>query len=317
MKLKYFLTKVCATITIFFHCAVLQSVSIPGCLPFGENYSWMPDVQLVQAVRRELKIPDGTLLLQTDMKRLHRLTSIDEGIVLLKGLELATNLQYLHLKGGSIRDLTPLARLTNLQVLILDDNDISNISPLSELTNLQVLSLNYNNIKSLEPVGLTTKYLLDKLINLNSLSLKGNQIHFFGELLVLSQLEHLYVYPNPGAPEGKGKFPSDILLIEELSAIAVDYHICDDKLSNLADLDGDGDVDRTDRYRFLSTSDFQICYDTHKENRSTADVNRDGVVNILDLVATANAFGSDAPDLNGDGVVNILDLVFISNQLGN
>ena len=46
-----------------------------------------------------------------------------------------------------------------------------------------------------------------------------------------------------------------------------------------------------------------------------ADLNGDGVVNILDLVILASAFGKDSPDLNADGVVNILDLVIISNAL--
>ena len=46
------------------------------------------------------------------------------------------------------------------------------------------------------------------------------------------------------------------------------------------------------------------------------DVNGDGVVNILDLVAVANGFGTDAPDLNGDGVVNIQDLVIVANAFG-
>ena len=51
----------------------------------------------------------------------------------------------------------------------------------------------------------------------------------------------------------------------------------------------------------------------------TADVNGDGIVNILDLVFVASRF--DAPDataadLNGDGVVNIQDLVLVSNAFG-
>ncbi|MXV74791.1 hypothetical protein F4Z99_10985, partial [Candidatus Poribacteria bacterium] len=49
------------------------------------------------------------------------------------------------------------------------------------------------------------------------------------------------------------------------------------------------------------------------ETPPTADVNGDGVVNILDLVIIANAFGEAEPDLNGDGVVNIQDLVIVAN----
>lgn len=48
--------------------------------------------------------------------------------------------------------------------------------------------------------------------------------------------------------------------------------------------------------------------------RSFADVNSDGMVNVLDLVQVANNFGQSTPDPNGDGVVNILDLVFVVQQ---
>ncbi len=47
-----------------------------------------------------------------------------------------------------------------------------------------------------------------------------------------------------------------------------------------------------------------------------ADVNGDGVVNILDLTLVAQGFGTDSleADVNGDGVVNVFDLVFVANQ---
>ena len=50
--------------------------------------------------------------------------------------------------------------------------------------------------------------------------------------------------------------------------------------------------------------------------KNPADVNGDGVVNILDLVAVAQALGTDGRrgDVNGDGVVNVFDLVFVANQ---
>ena len=49
-----------------------------------------------------------------------------------------------------------------------------------------------------------------------------------------------------------------------------------------------------------------------------ADVNGDGVVNILDLVVVAQAFGKDSlqGDVNGDGVVNVFDLVFVAGAIG-
>ena len=47
-----------------------------------------------------------------------------------------------------------------------------------------------------------------------------------------------------------------------------------------------------------------------------ADVNKDGVVNILDLTLVAQAIGTGLAegDVNGDGVVNVFDLVFVANQ---
>ena len=47
-----------------------------------------------------------------------------------------------------------------------------------------------------------------------------------------------------------------------------------------------------------------------------ADVNGDGLVNILDLTLVAQGFGAgkEGIDVNGDGVVNVFDLVFVANQ---
>ena len=50
------------------------------------------------------------------------------------------------------------------------------------------------------------------------------------------------------------------------------------------------------------------------------DVNRDGVVNIQDLVLVAGRFGQsrqNSADVNGDGVVNIQDLVLVAGAFGN
>lgn len=47
-----------------------------------------------------------------------------------------------------------------------------------------------------------------------------------------------------------------------------------------------------------------------------ADVNGDGVVNILDLTFLASRFGESSPDVNGDSIVNILDLVLVAQYIG-
>ena len=52
------------------------------------------------------------------------------------------------------------------------------------------------------------------------------------------------------------------------------------------------------------------------------DVNKDGIVNIQDLVLVANSLGQSVPengnpvDVNGDGVVNIQDLVQVAGAIG-
>lgn len=46
-----------------------------------------------------------------------------------------------------------------------------------------------------------------------------------------------------------------------------------------------------------------------------ADVNGDGVVNILDLVIVAESLGTGENDVNDDGVTNVFDLVTIANAM--
>jgi len=55
---------------------------------------------------------------------------------------------------------------------------------------------------------------------------------------------------------------------------------------------------------------------------SPGDVNRDGLVNLLDLVAVSIRYGTQVPlgtpeDTNGDGRVDIFDLVVVATNLGS
>ena len=60
---------------------------------------------------------------------------------------------------------------------------------------------------------------------------------------------------------------------------------------------------------------------TVEERLLTGDVNRDGVVNILDLIRVARQLGQSVAagspvDVNGDGVVNIFDLTLVAQGIG-
>ena len=60
---------------------------------------------------------------------------------------------------------------------------------------------------------------------------------------------------------------------------------------------------------------------TVEERLATGDVNRDGVVSILDLILVARQLGKSVPanspvDINSDGVVNIFDLTLVAQGIG-
>ena len=80
------------------------------------------------------------------------------------------------------------------------------------------------------------------------------------------------------------------------------------------------------KFQFASTPGDDISagpheiYLTVEEQLATGDVNRDGVVSILDLVLIVRQLGQSVPagspvDLNGDGVISVLDLVLVAQRI--
>ena len=73
----------------------------------------------------------------------------------------------------------------------------------------------------------------------------------------------------------------------------------------------------------LLVSTVSHAQDTDPDILRSADVNNDGVINILDLTLVASHFGETPtadqnpnPDVNGDGTVNILDLTLVASHFG-
>ena len=68
--------------------------------------------------------------------------------------------------------------------------------------------------------------------------------------------------------------------------------------------------------------DYPAIIDTENETEQLAeDVNRDGSVNLQDLIFVASQFGQtgddNAADVNGDGIVNIADILLVAAALAN
>ncbi len=66
-------------------------------------------------------------------------------------------------------------------------------------------------------------------------------------------------------------------------------------------------------------ADVNAVYKRPPDPVASVDVNRDGIVNILDLVSVSANFGKTGQspaDVNGDGVVNIIDLVKVAGEMG-
>ena len=66
-------------------------------------------------------------------------------------------------------------------------------------------------------------------------------------------------------------------------------------------------------------ADVNAVYKHPPDPVASADVNADGIVNILDLVSVSANFGKtgeNTADVNGDGIVNIVDLVKVAGEMG-
>ena len=148
----------------------------------------MPDLNLRQAVRETLELPDGIPLTQATMLRLTGFNADSRGVRDLTGLEHAMHLTWLNLGGNEIQDLSPLAGLTRLKGLWIYRNPISDISPLETLANLETLDVGACQLSDIRP--------LEKLTRLESLRLHVNSIRDIGPLVKLKRLRELWLQYN-------------------------------------------------------------------------------------------------------------------------
>ena len=254
------------------------------------------------------------------LKNLKNLTWIDldgNQISDMSPLKNLKNLAFLDIDGNQISDVSPLKDLTNLTWLDLDDNQISDVSPLKNLKNLTYLDLEVNQISDVSP--------LSALINLTELDIHDNQISDLSPISTLTNLKMLDL---------EGNEVSDLSSLKNITNLTA-LNLRDNGISDVSPLSGLINLKMLD-LRSNQISDFSPItglignleeYYVDAPSIKTTDVNRDGVVNIVDIILAASNYDTPDleslagmniyPDVNSDGVVDIRDLVLIAAEIGS
>ena len=268
-----------------------------------------------------------------------------------------TKLQTLHLLHTSISDLSPLAGLTKLETLYLSNNSISDLSPLVANTGLgdgdtifvfgnplsdisihtHIPTLRNRGVTvhrttlflpTINPVSIGEIFTLDLIIE-DVVDLAGWQLDIEFNTAVLSAVsvsegdfllkeggQTLFLAGNIDNADGKITAVSAAFLgIGDISGTGVLFSVTFEakaagegriKLHNVKL----GSIDRDDIPYEIAAYPFSF--------KPRYDVNKDELVNILDLILVSQNLSQADPqtDVNGDGMVNIFDLIAVSQHLG-
>ena len=197
----------------------------------------------------------------------------------------------LSVRRASIGDLTGLEWATNLKTLLLPNNSISDLSPLKSLIHLSWLDLGGNRVSDISPLaGLT---------GLRLFFAGGNRIADLSPLADLTNLTYVILNSNS---------------ISDLSPLVAN--------TGLGREDAVQVKNNPLSYRTILTDipklrERGLAIGFTKRPPRAEDVNRDGWVNVSDLVLVASGLGNEgrnlAADVNGDGVVDVQDLVLVAN----
>ena len=106
----------------------------------AQNVS-IPDANLREVINETLnRVPNAQITVE-DTQALRELRADSRDIQGLRGLEAATNLEFLRINDNSISDLSPLAGLIKLRDIRIRNNNIQDLSSLSGLINLTGLDI--------------------------------------------------------------------------------------------------------------------------------------------------------------------------------
>ena len=154
-------------------------------VPDGAVVAEIADPAIRGILEAVLRKGPGWPITANELAEVEGLEVSNRNVETLSGLELATELTYLDLRGNAITDLRPVADMALLEFLHLDGNHIDDIGPLARLP-LRALSLSDNMVEDLRSLA--------GMDGLYWLALNGNSIR---DLPVLPRrLSYLYLTDN-------------------------------------------------------------------------------------------------------------------------
>ena len=257
----------------------------------------------------ELYLDDNEITDVSPLENLTYLTKLnlnDNKISDISTLKYFTNLVFLDIHGNQISDMSPIKNMKKLKDLRFHENQISDMSPLIDLKKLNALKSDDNAISDVSP--------LEDLANLTELDLSGNAISDVSPLKNLTKLRKL---------ELDGNQISDVTPLKDLTKLTV-LNLSDNYISDFSPITEL--IDNLIEYDFSNQTKSPTNVGSESPF-SLADVNRDSVVNVADLVLVAQNFHNPDldvlaetniyPDVNNDGVVDLIDLLTVAVEMGS
>ena len=260
-----------------------------------------------------------------------------------------TNLTGLHLWDSNISDISVVSGLTNLEYLGLSNNSISDISLISDLTRLTELHLSNNRISDISPLVANTGLGEEAYVDVRGNLLSYQSIHTDLPALQSRGIEIYFdIQPHPallkisgdnqtGATRAALSAPFVVEVQDAKGATSVGVSVAFTVTAGGGTLsttnittDTNGRAQSTltlgpnlGTHTVSVTADdieSQVIFNANADTESPpidADVNNDGNLNVLDLIAVAASFESKGAgltaDVNRDGVVDILDLILVAS----
>ena len=257
-------------------------------------------------------------------------------------LQNLTSLERLNLRGNNITDVSPLAGLTNLKWLDLKNNPISNWMPLYELAkNTKIEPSGFVFTSDATRMGLDSTFTFNIVaLSIQNLAGWNCNISFDSDILEAIEVTEGSFLSSDGRATffREGNIDNENGLITGFSVSRLDGSTINGsgtllsikfkakKIGKTTFEPGNCVLGDSEGVQIPSeTPRLEITIEEFvpEEDIFTGpawDVNKDGMINILDLIIVANNFGvpvdeaNPRADVNGDGVINVLDLTLVAGK---